>query len=130
MLPATLYDTSGSNPEDRDSNMKCTKLKLSIRNNGYSTVRIFPDATLTVSNMSNSDRNLKLNNKKYYPIPYIDIPAGSSADVYFKVLSSETLFSTQKDGKITSVHFTFYYGNTIYNGTASAGVDGVQCTKQ
>ena len=130
MLPATLYDTSGSTPKDKDSNMKCTKLKLSIRNSGSSTVRIFPDATLTVTNVTDKNRNLRLNNKYYNAIPYIDIPAGSSADVYFKVLSSDTIFSTQKDGKITSVHFTFYYGNTIYNGTASAGVDGVQCTKQ
>ena len=130
MFASKLYDTSGSVPNEANKNGTCTKLKLSIRNNGSSTVRIFPDATLTVSNMSNSDRNLKLNNKNYYPIPYIDIPAGSSADVYFKVLSSATLFSTQKDGNVTSVHFTFYYGNTIYNGTASAGVDGVQCTKQ
>jgi hypothetical protein len=71
-----------------------------------------------------------LNNKYYNAIPYIDIPAGSSADVYFKVLSSATLFSTQKDGNETSVHFTFYYGNTIYNGTAIAKVDGIQFTKQ
>lgn len=109
---------------------QCNRVEIGIKNQGSSTIRIFPNASLTVSNITGYDRELLLNNDINMPIAYIDIPAGGEATVRFKVLSQQTLFSTQKDTQITSVHFTFYYGNTIYDATVTAGVDPITLTRR
>ena len=107
---------------------ECRNLEIGIRNNGSSTIRIFPNATITVTGTSEYNRDLRLINAYGNVLRYIDIPAGSTAYVRFHVIGDNTLFSTQEDEGITEVHFDFYYGNTLYNGTAIAGVSGIKCT--
>ncbi len=113
-----------------NKSFQCNRVEIGIKNQGSSTIRIFPNASLTVSNITGYDRELLLNNEKNMPIAYVDIPSGGEATIRFKVLGQQTLFSTQKDTQITSVHFTFYYGNTIYDATVTAGVDPITLTRR
>ena len=118
------------NINEGDKSSTCSKMQIGIKNNGSSTMRIFPYGKVTVSDVTGYDRELSLINANGIALPYLDIPAGGTAYVYLRVLGNPTLFSTQKDGQITTVHFSFYYGNTIYDATCTAGVDGIIATKR
>ena len=115
---------------DKNKSYTCAKMEIGIINKGSSPMRIFPHGNVTVSEITGYDRELSLINSNDIAVPYIDIPAGGTAYIRFKVLGEATLFSTQKDTQITTAHFTFYYGNTIYDGACTAGVGGVVATKR
>ena len=126
---AQLYELTPTGfRNDLNKSFICATFEIGIKNNGSSTMRIFPYANVTVSNISGMERDLVLNNSNNIPVEYIDIPAGSTVYVRFRVLGEHTLFSTQKNDQVTTVHFSFYYGNTIYDATCSAGVSGLVCT--
>lgn len=131
LCPAQLVQLLPSGHiNEADKNFTCAKMEVRLSNKGSSTMRIFPNGNVTVSNITGYDRELSLINSNDVAVPYIDIPAGGTVHIRFKVLGEATLFSTQKYNQETTVHFTFYYGNTIYDGTCTAGVAGVKATKR
>lgn len=131
LCPAQLVQLLPSGHiNEADKNFTCAKMEVRLSNKGSSTMRIFPNGNVTVSNITGYDRELSLINSNDVAVPYIDIPAGGTAYIRFKVLGEATLFSTQKYNQETTVHFTFYYGNTIYDGACTAGVGGVVATKR
>ena len=134
MLPAHMYDMTNNQKNISNKSLQCRTLEILIVNKGSSPIRIFPTASLEVPGANIYNRELYLNNQNDIYKNYIDIPAGSTdpVPIRFRVIGDATLYSTQKDGYSTEIHFTFYYGNTIYKGIATAGdtTNGIICTKQ
>ena len=134
ILPAHMYDMTNNQKNISNKSLQCRTLEILIVNKGSSPIRIFPTASLEVPGANIYNRELYLNNQNDIYKNYIDIPAGSTdpVPIRFRVIGDATLYSTQKDGYSTEIHFTFYYGNTIYKGIATAGdtTNGIICTKQ